>query len=599
MAVRSNRSLLLRLLALASEYRRGCARLVVLQALLLALNVAALALSGMAIDVIKVQAGASGGPASEAIRQVAALAAGILVVSAVRSLLNYRYAVASAQLLQGEIVVDLRQRVYGKLQQLPSTFYGKNLTGSLIARVTSDVQAVRLFIDGVVLQLVILALAMAFYVAYMITIDVRLTLLCLGTTPGMWLMSAAFSRSVRPAYVRNRELVDRMLLVITENVLGVQVVKALSRQAAEAAKFRAANQAVHDHKRTIFHRVSLFSPGVELLLAVNQAVLLGYGGYLVIEGRLALGMGLVVFFGLLQQFSAQITKVTGIINSVQESLAAAERVFSVVDAPIEVRDRPAARRMTRSRGLIELAGVSFAYGDQGCVLNDINLRIEPGECVAIFGATGSGKTSLLHLIPRLHEATAGRVLVDGVDVRDWRLADLRQNVAIVLQESFLFSDTVAANIGCRRVDASDGRIARAAAIAAADEFIARMPQGYGTVLRERGKDLSGGQRQRLALARALVLEPPILLLDDSTSAVDAETEQRILRGIRSFMPGQTLVLVSHRTSTLAWADRIVVVERGRIVETGSHAQLAAAGGIYERTIARRIQDEHRELAVAA
>jgi ATP-binding cassette subfamily B protein len=560
--------------------------------------VTALALSGRAIDAIQA-ASRIASPLSDATRHIALLALAILAVAVVRSILNYRYAVASSQLLQGRIVVDLRHRVYQRLQRLPSTFYAQNLTGSLISRVTGDVQAVRLFIDGVVLQLVILLLALGFYLAYMFTIDVRLTLLCLATTPGLWLMSTLFSRSVRPAYAKNRELVDRMLLVLTENVLGVQVMKALARQDAERTKFAAANQAVHDHKRTIFHRVSLFSPGVEMLLAVNQAVLLGYGGYLVIEGRLALGAGLVVFFGLLQQFSAQITKVTAIINSVQESLAAAERVFAVLDAPVEVRDRPGARRMPRCRGLIELAGVSFGYGERKAVLREINLRIEPGECVAIFGPTGAGKTSLLKLIPRLHEATAGQVLVDGVDVRQWRLAELRHSVGIVFQEPFLFSDTVAANIACRRLASDDPRIARAAAVAAADEFIERLPLGYDTLLRERGKDLSGGQRQRLSIARALVFEPPVLLLDDPTSAVDSETEQQILGRLRRTMAGQTLLLVSHRPSTLAWADRVVVLDRGRIVEIGSHQQLSGAGGVYQRAIDRSAQAERSDRLIAA
>lgn len=599
----STASLVLRLFALTRRYHWGCARLILLQLLILGLGLTGLALFGLAFDTIRASAGTAEvqpqwpwglkPPAGLTPWQlVVLLAVGVFLAAALRAVLNYRYAVASAQLLQQQIVVELRAEVYEKLQRLGPHFYGKSLTGSLISRVTSDVQSLRLFIDGVILQMAIVGLSLIFCLVYMFRIDAGLTLVCLATTPILGLMGARFSKAVRPQYVRNRELFDHLLLVLTENVLGVQVVKGLSRQDAEVIKFADANRAVRAHKETIFHRVSLFSPSVELLMAINQTALLGYGGYLVIQGRLPLGTGLLVFSGLLQQFSGQVTKVTNIINSIQESLAAAKRTFELFDAPIEIQNRPCPRRLGRARGRIEFQDVSYAHVPGHPVLDGVNLSIEPGECVAFFGTTGVGKTTLLNLVLRFYDVSGGRVLIDGVDVRDLDLADLRRNVGIVFQEPFLFSDTVAANIAFSRADASPDAIRRAAAVAAAEEFIEGLPKGYDTLLRENGKDLSGGQRQRLVLARAVLQDPPILLLDDPTSAVDATTEQEILAAIRSSSAGRTTLLVAHRMSTLQFADRIVVLQDGRIVEVGSHAQLLARGGVYWQTV--QLQSEPNE-----
>lgn len=591
----STASLVLRLLGLTRRYRWGCARLIALQLLILGLGLVGLALFGLAFDTIRAAAGQADvqpqwpwglePPDGFTPWQVAVLlAGGVFAAAAIRAVLNYYYAVVSADLLQQKIVVDLRSQVYERLQRLGPHFYGKSLTGSLISRVTSDVQAVRLFIDGVLLQMVIVGLSLVFYLVYMFRIDAGLTLLCLATTPVLWVMGACFSSAVRPQYVRNRELFDRLLLVLTENVLGVQVVKGLSRQEAEVSKFATANRTVREHKDSIFHRVSLFAPGVELLMAINQAALLGYGGYLVIQGRLSLGTGLLVFAGLLQQFSGQVTKVTNIINSIQESLAAAKRMFELLDAPIEVQPHPNPRRLGRARGRIEFQNVSYAHVPGHPVLDGVDLSIEPGQCVAIFGATGEGKTTLLNLLLRFYDVSEGRVRIDGIDVRDLELADLRRNVGMVFQEPFLFSDTVAANIAFGRPDASLQEIRRAAQVAAAEEFIAQLPEGYETLLRENGKDLSGGQRQRLVLARAVLQDPPILLLDDPTSAVDATTEQEILAAIRRSSAGRTTLMVAHRMSTLQFADRIVVLQEGRVVEIGTHAQLMALGGVYWRAV---------------
>ena len=590
-SVASNWVLLRRLLALVKQYRWGCIQLVLLQLVLLGAGLTSLAVMGLAVDTIAFHATGRGpGPAWpmglsppagwSPMAITATLAAAILATAALRASLNYYYAVAAARLLQEHIVVELRAQVYGKLQRLSFRFFSRNISGSLINRVTGDVQAVRSFVDGVAMQLLILVLSLTVYLSYMLRIHAGLTAACLATTPVLWLLSVRFSRMVRPAYVRNRELFDEVLLTLSENVRGVHVVKGFGRQGEEIAKFQTANGRVRDQQYWIFWRISTFVPVTELLMSLNLAVLLGYGGYLVIQGRMPLGSGLIVFSGLLQQFSGQVSKMTNIVNTIQQSLAGAQRVFEIIDAPVEIRSPARPRRLVQAHGQIEFDGVSFGYHPGHTVIDDVSFHVEAGQHVGIFGATGAGKTTLLNLIPRFYDATDGRVTIDGINVRHLHLGDLRRNVGVVFQENFLFSDTVAANIALGRPGASREQVRRAAEIAAAHDFITALPDGYDTVLREGAKDLSGGQRQRLAIARALLLEPPILLLDDPTAAIDAGTEEEILNAMDRAMEGRTVLFVTHRWKTLGRADQILVMGAGRIVEQGAHNTLMAQRGVY-------------------
>jgi ATP-binding cassette subfamily B protein len=597
----SNWTLLVRLLRLAKQYRWGCLRLVVVQLLVLGLGLTSLTLVGLSIDTIAFHAAAKGVPprgplgivppaGRTPLATIAILATVVLAIAIVRGALNYWYAVASARLLQEQIVVELRAKVYAQLQRLSFRFFSSNPSGSLINRVTGDVQAVRLFIDGVILQMVILVLSLAVYLAYMLSIDVGLTLLCLATTPVLWALSISFSRTVRPAYNRNRDLFDHLLLTLTENVRGVHVVKGFVRQPQETAKFRAANRAVRDQQRWIFWRVSLFTPSAEFLMSLNLVILLGYGGYLVLQNRVPIGAGLIVFSGLLQQFASQVSKMTNIVNSIQQSLAGADRVFEILDTPIEVHSPPRAQRLGRSKGEIAFRHVSFHYRPGQSVLEEVDFRVQAGQQVAILGATGEGKTTLLNLIPRFYDPICGRVTLDGVDLRQLDLDGLRRNIGIVFQENFLFSDTVAANIAFGRPGASMEQVQRAAKIAAAHGFITTLPEGYQTILHEGGKDLSGGQRQRLAIARALLLEPPILLLDDPTAAIDQNTEEEILTAMEQAMTGRTTFFVAHRISTLRRADLVIVLRGGRIVEMGRHDQLMALRGAYWQAARLQLSD---------
>lgn len=611
----SNWAVVMRLFRLTWRYRRGCLQVLATQVVLLTMGLGGLSLTGLGIDYIRHVMSARDGAAADAVVPVPrifglslpadwppmhvifGIAGIILAFAACRAVLNYAYFVGVNRLLQQELVVDLRAAVYDKLQRLSFRFFDANSTGSIITRVTGDVQSLRMFLDQVLFQSVIMGISLTTYIIYMANLSPRLTIACLATTPLLAVLSAWFSKKTQPAYARNRTLVERMVQTLAESIQGIAVTKAFGREAENRAKFLAANQACYDQQLGIFWRISLFSPAVGFLTRVNMVVLLTYGGWLVARGELPLGAGLVVFAGLLEQFSGQINNVATVVNSVQQSLIGSRRVFEILDAPVEVQSAPGARRFQRLHGDVTFENVGFAYTGVDPVLRDINLEVKAGQVVAILGATGAGKSVLMSLIPRFYDVTAGRLLIDGQDIRTLHLDDLRRNIGLVFQESFLFSNTIAANIAFGHPAATREQVEKAARIAAAHDFISALPQGYDTVLGESGNTLSGGQRQRLAIARAVLLEPAILLLDDPTAAIDSETEHEIFEALERAIEGRTTFIVAHRLSTLRRADFIIVMQDGRIVERGTHAELMALHGAYRRVANLQLVDA-RELETA-
>ncbi|MDX1962367.1 MAG: ABC transporter ATP-binding protein [Pirellulales bacterium] len=587
----SSWALLLRLLGLGWKYRLACLHVLAQQLLLVGLSLGQLYLAGLGIDVIRWQldSAAQANPwpawlefprAWSPLTQVAAIAGVILFAAVFHAVMRYRATIVMTRLAQMKIVFQLRTAVYDKLQRLSFRFFDANQSGSIINRVTGDVQAVRMFIDGVLIQVLTVGLSLALYLAYMLSIHVWLTLACLATTPLLWLGAVVFSRIVRPQYQQNSKLVDQIMLVLSENVQGQSVVKGFGRQAAEIEKFAAANAAVRDQKNQIFATVSWFQPLMGFLTQINMVVLLGYGGYLVVSRQLELGLGLFVFAKLLHEFANQVGQITNIANSIQASFTGAERVFEILDTPLEVQNPPAPRIPPVLLGEVQFENVNFQYLSGTPILQQVEFTARPGQCVAILGATGAGKSTLVSLIPRFYDATAGRILVDGLDVREWDLDVLRRNVGLVFQESFLFSNTVAANIAFGHPGATREQIERAAKIAAAHEFIVDLPHGYDTVIGEYGTDLSGGQRQRLAIARAVLLEPTILIMDDALAAVDPETEGEIVAAMESAMRGRTTFVIAHRLSTIRRADLVLVLQNGKIIQRGTPADLLETAGHY-------------------
>jgi ATP-binding cassette subfamily B protein len=517
------------------------------------------------------------------LRIVVSLSAAIVVQALVRAILTYQYNMVTARLTQGKIVPDLRDRVYARLQRLSFRFFDAHGSSSIFNRVTGDVQNTRLFVDGVVLQGANMLLTLAAYLVFMWRIQPSLTMACLSVTVGLWWVTHHFSVRLRPAYLRNRELYDELVQLFSESVRGMQTLKSFAAEPHQVRRFELANAEVTGQQRQIFLDLSIFTPATQLLSQLSLVILFAYGGWLYVQGRISLGTGLVVFAGLLQQFNGQVANITTIANSVQQSFAAARRVFEVLDTPAEVDSKSGAVVPTRIRGRIAFENVSFGYADGGAVLQGVSFEAEPGQIVGIFGRTGTGKSTLLGLIPRFYDPQQGRILADGVDLQDYDLDAYRRHIGIVYQESFLFSNTVAANIAFGNPQATQAQVEQAARIASAHEFIQALPQGYDTVLGESGVDLSGGQRQRLALARALLPEPPVLILDDPTAAVDARTEHEIATALRTAMTGRTAFIVSNRLSLLRRADVILVLDGGRLIQSGRHEELIHLPGPYRET----------------
>lgn len=600
----SNNQLIRRLLGIAWRYRLGCLKIVGMQLMLVGLGLAGLTLFGLALDYLRHEAlpdstkmprwplGIEPPASWDPMRVVLLLSGCMLAVAAAYGFLRFRTIIGGARLSQ-KIIVSLRREVYDKLQRLSFRFFDQSTSGSIINRVTGDVQSVRMFIDGVVMQFVLVVLTLVVYVTYMLRTNAILTLVSLGTAPVMFLISRRFSKTVRPSYRRARELGDALILRLSENIQGMHVVKCFGRQAIENRRFQTANRRIKWQRRGIFHLTSMFIPSIEGMSSLNMSLLMLVGGYMVMTNEnFTLGQGFVVFAGLLGGFSGQVNQLANITNTVQYSLTGAQRVFEVLDQPVEIQNPPKPVRLERAKGRVAFEGVTFGYRDLDPVLEEISFEVEPGQCVAVVGATGSGKSTLLSLIPRFYDPRPrkGRVLVDGRDVREYDLDDLRRNVGLVFQESFLFSNTVAANIAFGHPEATEAQIRKAAEIAAAADFIEELPDKYRTVIGEHGSNLSGGQRQRLAIARAILLEPPILLLDDATSAVDPETEHEILAAMDNAMQGRTTFVVAHRLSTLRRADLVIVLDQGRIIQRGTHEELMNEKGHYRRAASLQIAD---------
>ncbi|RLS57667.1 MAG: ABC transporter ATP-binding protein [Planctomycetota bacterium] len=580
------------MMAIGFEYRRGCVEMIVMHLALVTLTLSGLGLTGLGIDYIRsvIEPGSASphwpfqlAPPADwsPMRVVVTIAAAVMLSGLLTAVIRYFAALAAAKLTQ-RILLRLRSDVYAKLQQLNFDFYDSGESSSIINRAAGDVNSVRSFVDGVIIKVLTVLLTLVVYLSYMLRVHVPLTIVCLSTTPLLWWGASRFSQIVQPAYRRASELGDAMVRTLVENLQGIHVVKGFAREPEEIERFRQANDAIQHEKESIFRLLSTWQPTMGFLTQINMLILIGYGGWLVIHGQMALGSGLFVFANLLHEFANQVGQITAVANTIQASLVGSQRVFEVLDTPVKIVSPPDAVQIPRARGEIVLDHVTFGYRLDNPVLKDLTLTIRPGECLAVTGETGSGKSTLLALLMRFYDVQQGAIKIDAHDVRRWDVDSLRRNIGLVFQEAFLFSHTVAANVAFGRPDATQEEIERAARIACADRFIQEMPEKYDTVVGEHGANLSGGQRQRLSIARALLLDPPILLFDDATASVDPETEHEIREALESAMQGRTTIVVSNRLSTLRRADRILVLENGRLSALGQHAGLMQSNAYYRR-----------------
>ena len=618
-ATSSNGVLIRRMTVLAWRYRWQCVGILSVQVGMMMMTLTGLGLTGLAIDYFRHNKDVEAPPPEwwfglappsswPAITVVAIIALGIIVLALLRGFLTYLITVGTSDLVQKKVVVDLRRIVYDKLQRLSFRFFDGNESGSIINRLTSDVVNTSNFLSAVLFGLVNIAIAQVVFLIYMLTIHVKLTLAVMATMPVIAVITYIFKRLIRRDLDIYHKLNDKLILTLSENVQGVHVVKGFARQNDEIAKFARKNREVRDQQGRIFRWMSVFHPSVGFCTQINTMVVLAYGGFLVVAREadpqhaagISLGAGLVVFAGLTSQFSQQISQLANIGSRAQEYLASAARVFEIIDTPLEIQSPKDAVRIRRARGAVKFESVTFGYKQSDeAVLKDVDFEVQPGQCVAILGPTGAGKSTLLSLISRFYDPVFGRVLIDGVDARRLDIDDLRRNVGLVFQESFLFSNTVAANIAFGHPDATRGQIESAARIACARGFITSLSDGYDTVIGERGVDLSGGQRQRLAIARAVLLEPSILILDDPTAAIDPETEHEILQAMDNAMASRTTFVVAHRMSTLRRADMVIVIDNGHVVQMGTHDELMNARGHYRSAADLQTADQETQQLLAA
>jgi ATP-binding cassette subfamily B protein len=479
------------------------------------------------------------------------------------------------------VVYDLRRHTFSHLQRLPSSFFDRNPVGRLMTRVTTDVEAIHeAFTSGLVLILADLV-KLAGIVAILLWMDWRLALVTFAVVPPMAFVTWLFGMRLRKAYRRVRMLVARLNAFLQENVSGMRIVQLFARENEAMDRFGEINR---DHRRAQLDGVrfdSIFSALAELVGSVTLAAIVWAGGWRILTGAMTFGT-LVAFFDYAGKFFRPLQELSQRYTTMQSAMASAERIFNLLDEPGSIASPVAPRRIAgRLRGEIAFEGVTFGYREGDPVLHDVSFRIRPGERVGIVGWTGSGKSTLIRLLVRLYDVWEGRVLLDGVDVREYELHDLRRAVGVVLQDHFLFAGTVASNISLGDPRVGPERVRLAAQRVHADSFIAMLPAGYDEEVRERGSNLSMGERQQLSFARAVAFDPAVLVLDEATASVDPGTEQRIQSALRGMLADRTSVIIAHRLTTVRDADRILVLHRGRLTEQGSHDELVRVdGGIY-------------------
>ncbi len=492
------------------------------------------------------------------------------------------------------VMFDMRREIFSHLQRLQPAFFDKNPVGRLVTRVTTDVDALNeLFTSGVVTIFGDVFMLLGIMVV-LIYLDWRLALVTFAVLPALFAVTMMFKRRVREVYRKVRTRVAMLNAFIQENIVGMQVVQLFRQERRKFQQYSDLNRQHQDANLESVFQYALFYPAIEFLGAVAIALIIWYGGWQILLGGLTLG-GLVAFIQYSEKFFRPISDLSEKFNILQGAMASSERIFKLLDAEVSVASPPAPVTWRAGSGSIRFENVWFAYQKEDWVLEDLDLEVRPGETVAVVGHTGAGKTTLTSLLLRFYDVQHGRVLVDGVDVREWNLQELRRQFGMVLQDVHLFSGTIASNIRLGDREISDQAVAEAAATVHLDGFVAGLPRGLDEEVKERGSSLSAGQKQLVSFARAQVHDPRILILDEATSNVDTHTEILIREALERLLEDRTSLVVAHRLSTIQKADRIVVLHKGRVREVGNHQELLARRGIYYRLY--QLQYKDQEVAV--
>lgn len=474
---------------------------------------------------------------------------------------------------------DLRVRTYHHLQQLSLSYYDSHQTGTLLSTITADVQTIQNFASSSTLGIIVDMFTILAMLVVMFWLNWDFGLIAVAVTPFMLLLVSRFKKAVKKATHEVRKEQSRIVSVVEQGLQSIRVVKAFGRQDLAEEELAEVSKAIVDASLKARRVKAMLSPIVAITVALCTAIVLWRGSVLILAGTMTAG-ALTVFLAYLSKFFKPVQDLATMTNTIAQTAVGVERIQSILDADNIIPQRPDARKPEKLAGEIEFDHVAFSYSDDAPVLTDVSFHIKPGQIVGIVGPTGGGKSTIVSLIPRFYDPIAGAVKIDGVDIRDYQFHPLRDQIGYVLQETVLFEGSVHDNIAYGRKGVTEEQIKEAARLANADEFIARMPHGYDTMVGERGETLSGGQRQRIGIARAIIRDNPILILDEPTAALDTESERFVIEALERLMKGRTVITIAHRLSTIRDADKIIVLKGGVVAEEGNHDQLMALGGTY-------------------
>jgi len=495
--------------------------------------------------------------------------------------------------LSQKVAYDLRNLLYDKLQHMSFAYHDSEHTGNLMSKATADVEQVRRFVNLGLVRSLDVIIRLAAITTILSFLNWKLALISLAFMPFSILQSTLTLRKLRAMWLHVQEIMGELVTILQENLVGIHVVKAFAAETYEQQKYARKAEILREEYFRSERRQETNGVWMSLYFTMTVGVILWFGGWEVLQGHLTAG-GLTQFVLYMNQLSFPIRQAARIIDSLSRAISSGERLFDVLDAESPVIEKPLAKAMGRPQGHVRFEDVSFSYDARIPALQHVTLEATPGQITAILGAPGSGKSTIVHLLPRFYDVTAGRITIDNVDIREFTLESLRRNVGIVQQDVYLFSATIRDNIAYGATHASFEDVVQAAKIAQLHDQIMRLPEGYDTWVGERGVTLSGGQRQRLSIARTILLNPPILILDDSTSSVDVETERRIHQAMLAVMQGRTTFVIAHRLSTVREADLIVVLQDGKIVEQGTHQALIARRGIYQDIYEMQLRPQEEE-----